>query len=538
MDQIRETFLRFDVSSLGSGQSAVLILVPTWVVLAEAPVISLAFESVANDTWTQTGVTWNNKPASSGTPFASITGVTEGVPISIDVTALAQAAAASDDKLSIRIRVTNPGTNRAVAFGSTEIREISSAVPYLYIGTLAAPSGLTATATSSSRISLSWNPAYGASSYRVERATGGGAYQTIATDLTGTNYLDADLTHNTTYAYRVISVNAAGESTASSPVNATTLVSIDISPEADSYVEDDTSAGTNFGTSNLMWVKYDETAAAKTRIAYLRFDVHALEEAESVILSLRPLSLGAVSTDLLFHSTTTNTWGETTINWNNRPASTGSPLATVATSDLTAGQTFEVDVTDIAKAQAVADGFLTIAISSPSNASNRFATLATKEHTDVPSRPLLVASLNAWQEVLVNGGFENSFSGWVQKHATLETTQVRTGTKAARLSAYTSYKYFHQDKPLTAGEQVQASGYLKASGVTGVGGLQIRFLDSSGATLVIIPVGSISGTGNYTHIQSAVATAPAGTVSVRLQGYINANAGGNIYFDDLSLLKM
>ncbi|MBE1443770.1 pectate lyase [Paenibacillus sp. OAS669] len=85
----------------------------------------------------------------------------------------------------------------------------------------AAPTGLVATAVVS-QVSLQWSSVTGAASYNVKRSTTkGGAYTTIATNVTGTSYTDADLTNFVTYYYVVSAVNTGGESANSSEVSAT-----------------------------------------------------------------------------------------------------------------------------------------------------------------------------------------------------------------------------------------------------------------------------------------------------------------------------
>ena len=86
-----------------------------------------------------------------------------------------------------------------------------------------APTGLTATAASSSQINLSWAASSGATSYNVKRATvSGGPYTTIATGVTGTTYNDTGLAASTTYYYVVSAVNTGGESPNSAQASATT----------------------------------------------------------------------------------------------------------------------------------------------------------------------------------------------------------------------------------------------------------------------------------------------------------------------------
>ncbi len=102
-----------------------------------------------------------------------------------------------------------------------------------YSGSTAAPqppTGLTASAFSSSRIDLSWTAPtnYGSSAitgYTIERSTDGGAsWSTLAsnTGSTATTYSDTGLVSSTTYAYKVYAINSAGTSLPSNIASATT----------------------------------------------------------------------------------------------------------------------------------------------------------------------------------------------------------------------------------------------------------------------------------------------------------------------------
>jgi fibronectin type 3 domain-containing protein len=86
-----------------------------------------------------------------------------------------------------------------------------------------APTGLAATAASSSKINLAWNTVSGANSYAVKRATTtGGPYTTLATGLTATSFNDTGLTSATTYYYVVTATSNGGESVTSTEASATT----------------------------------------------------------------------------------------------------------------------------------------------------------------------------------------------------------------------------------------------------------------------------------------------------------------------------
>jgi glucose/arabinose dehydrogenase/fibronectin type 3 domain-containing protein len=100
-----------------------------------------------------------------------------------------------------------------------------------------APTGLTATAISTTRIDLGWTAStdnVGVTGYRVERCQGSGctSWAQVATPTT-TSYSDTGLTQNTTYRYRVRAVDAAGNLSAySSIVSRATLAPDTTAPTA------------------------------------------------------------------------------------------------------------------------------------------------------------------------------------------------------------------------------------------------------------------------------------------------------------------
>ena len=86
----------------------------------------------------------------------------------------------------------------------------------------AAPTGLAATAVSSSQINLTWGASAGATGYEIERslsATSGFAEVGTATT---TSYSDTGLTAGTTYYYQVIATGGGNSSAASNTASATT----------------------------------------------------------------------------------------------------------------------------------------------------------------------------------------------------------------------------------------------------------------------------------------------------------------------------
>ncbi|MDB6108883.1 MAG: Fibronectin type domain protein [Pedosphaera sp.] len=105
----------------------------------------------------------------------------------------------------------------------------------------AAPSGLTATAVSSSQINLAWaDNATNEINYLVARGTvTGGPYTNIATlSANATNYSSTNLAPGTTYYYVVQATNSAGASTNSAPAGATTAPIAPTAPSITSQPQD------------------------------------------------------------------------------------------------------------------------------------------------------------------------------------------------------------------------------------------------------------------------------------------------------------
>jgi hypothetical protein len=86
----------------------------------------------------------------------------------------------------------------------------------------AAPTGLT-TMPTITQIGLNWNSSVGATNYNLKRSTiNGSSYTTIAS-LTGTSYIDSNVTNGTTYYYVVTAMDNFGESLNSTQVSASLI---------------------------------------------------------------------------------------------------------------------------------------------------------------------------------------------------------------------------------------------------------------------------------------------------------------------------
>ena len=156
---------------------------------------------------------------------------------------LAAASSVSATDTNVLVTYTKPGTgtaNKLVdAFGNETGTFADQVVTNLLSTTVpGAPSGLTATASGSTRINLSWTaPASTGGSaitgYKIEVSSNGGSSwtdQVANTSSTATTYAHTGLASGSTRHYRVSAINANGSGTASNVDSATTATTVPGAP--------------------------------------------------------------------------------------------------------------------------------------------------------------------------------------------------------------------------------------------------------------------------------------------------------------------
>jgi fibronectin type 3 domain-containing protein len=110
------------------------------------------------------------------------------------------------------------------------------------------PTGVAATAVSSSQINVSWTASAGATSYKVKRATvSSGPYTTVASGVSGTTFSNTGLAASTTYYYVVSAMAGGAESANSIEAGATTLLPTPAAPTGL------TAASASSSQINLSW---------------------------------------------------------------------------------------------------------------------------------------------------------------------------------------------------------------------------------------------------------------------------------------------
>jgi methionine-rich copper-binding protein CopC len=228
----------------------------------------------------------------------------------------------------IRLDVTPvSGTPAKVDYLEIYGRQLSSPI---------APESLTANAVSATKIALAWEGwtvGDTSASYTVSRATAlAGPFANVATGITSTTWMDSHLVQGTPYFYRVTMTTALGTSPASQTVSATPRAfssTSTLEASADAFVRAGTSATTNFGTAPTLVVKNSATADTQ-RKSYIRFDLTGQDINATPNASLQ-FAVSSAWVDAtpwqvygLKNADAGESWGESTITWNNAPANTTS----------------------------------------------------------------------------------------------------------------------------------------------------------------------------------------------------------------------
>jgi chitodextrinase len=177
----------------------------------------------------QINLGWTASSASCSITYNVFRGTTSGfapsagnqIATGVTMTTYSDTGLAASTAYYYLVEAVDTGGTSAASNQATATTSASCGVP-------TAPSGLGATAASSSQINLSWTASSASCSitYSVFRSTTSGfapsAGNQVATGVTMTTYSDTGLAASTTYYYLVEAVDTSGTSTASNQASATT----------------------------------------------------------------------------------------------------------------------------------------------------------------------------------------------------------------------------------------------------------------------------------------------------------------------------
>ncbi|WGT46727.1 LamG-like jellyroll fold domain-containing protein [Tessaracoccus lacteus] len=351
----QQSFIRLDLPSAPSGTSlasATLKLRTS----ADPAAASADIHSIdlVSGSWTEGGVTWNNRPTTSLGNVGSIAPVSStntAFTVTLNADLLAQHLGES-----VTIRISGEGTDNLRLFSSEY--STASSRPALSLtfdsGTVAdttapsAPSGVSATVTDDT-VALTWGAStdnVGVIGYEVYRGSASdftaNSSSRIGT-VTSRSYSDEDLAAGT-YYYKVKAKDAAGNlSDASSaataeveePSTTPDPVSLQVGASADAAVVS-TAATTNYGSNNQAF----SSNASSVQQTYLQFDVPEVPASglslTGVQLRLRTSVDGAAgSTGTHDVNVVTGSWTEGALNWNNRPTTVGAKVCEISSATST-----------------------------------------------------------------------------------------------------------------------------------------------------------------------------------------------------------
>ena len=315
---------------------------------------------MADNSWGESSITYSNAPP-MGAAIGSSVAYSAGTWVPIDVTSYVT----GEGTYSFGITTVNSSTQSFAAKESGS--NGAQLVVNLNIPDTQAPStptGLTATASSYSEVDLNWQAAtdnVGVAGYTVYRNG-----STLAT-VSGTTLAYSDMTAqaNTTYSYTVDAFDQVGNHSAqSSPVSVTTPPppsSLTFNDQADTYVNS-SSPTSNYGSSSAWRVSNSSTVMK----GFLRFTVQGLSglSIQNVYLMVYANSSSSAGINAL--AVADNTWGESTITYNNAP-----PMGTLlgTTGPFASGVWVTIDVTSYI----TGDGTYSFGITTPGTTQISFA---------------------------------------------------------------------------------------------------------------------------------------------------------------------
>jgi hypothetical protein len=335
---VKIAYLRFDVSGLsGTIGSARLRLQCT-----DPSPFGGTIYAISDNSWQETTVTYNNRPAIDGPALDALGEVNVGDVVELDVTAAISGNGVYN--LAIDSNNTN-GANYASREGAnpplliiiTSNEEINTA-PQIDSGPTATPATIFDNETA--QLSVQASDADGdVLSYSWTLAPGAGSVSGSGETVT---YVPPTVTAQQSFTVSVTVSDGKGGSV-DGAVNVTVNPSggggggteITFTPVADASVRSN-SATRNYGSEPFL-----EVDGNAVRIAYLRFDISGLSGAvESARLRLQCTNSSPFGGTI--HTISDNSWQETTVTYNNRPAIDGPALDSLGA--VKSGDIAELDV--------------------------------------------------------------------------------------------------------------------------------------------------------------------------------------------------
>jgi hypothetical protein len=358
-------YLKFDISTIGAINNATLRLFGRLSSSVAAPVPVTVLSS-NNTSWSENSITWNNKPSVNSTVLAQQSiGGDIGVWYDFDLTSFLQQQQAAGATL-VTLVLKNVGGNSSYTIFNSD--ESSSNRPQIVVSSGAPAIPQQALVVSANSINV---PEQGSTTFNVKLAVQPSSNLTV--NITKQSGGDPDLTSNvsqlvfTSANWNVAQVVRISDGNDSDTIDGSATFSISannvptqnvVATEidndstgvvvtegalADAFVRDGSNANKNFGSAAELDVK--KSSSGYNRETYLRFDLSSVSTITSATLRLfGKLSQNASAVVTQVFGSGDTTWSESSITWNNRPATNTSALASQTVSGTTATW-YEFDLT-------------------------------------------------------------------------------------------------------------------------------------------------------------------------------------------------
>ena len=195
-----------------------------------------------------------------------------------------------------------------------------------------------------------------------------------------------------------------------SSANGATIVQSFVSAK-DTYVRSGAFANSNYGTQTTAQVKLETgtTNPSNTRESYLGFDLTGLAAGAIVdaALTLQFVDSGIGATNptslwnFALYGLTDDSWGETTITWNNAPGVAGAPLATFSLQGKGLGQT-TIGSVSLLSYLLSQDSLVSLALvrtTSGAAPEGYVHAFATRENSNIAFRPTLALTIRTAETI-------------------------------------------------------------------------------------------------------------------------------------------
>lgn len=369
----RESYLRFDLSGVSNVGSAKLRLYGR-LDNTSSPSVAFGVYGSANTTWSESAINWNNRPSAGTSVLVSgVVSGTAGKWYELDLTGYVQQQKSAGASAITLVLKASAASNSTILFESDEavnrpellVSATATAAPGLIVSTpsLAVPEGFTAafdvrlsSAPTANVIVTITKQAGGEEDLSAAKTalTFTPANWSVAQSVNVTAVEDADtVSGSATYVLSIPggqNVNVV----VSEIENDTPSTSVSLRATADAYVRDGTYAGSNFGSAPDLVVKRSVNAG-NSRETFVSFDISAVSDIATGKLRLygRLSDTTAASLVATVYPAPGAAWGESTINWNNRPVASSTALGTITVAGTTA-KWYELDVSPFLAAEKAA----------------------------------------------------------------------------------------------------------------------------------------------------------------------------------------